>query len=76
MAVDKRCAASGRALQAESAASEIQHVKMHLRKTLQNQSKCMHERRFAMMSLLQDLCFHEPYFMAVHVAREYGPQWD
>ena len=26
MAVDKRCAASGRALQAESAASKIQHV--------------------------------------------------
>ena len=36
MAVDKRCAASGRALQAESAASEIQRVKkIHSRKTLQ-----------------------------------------
>ena len=37
MAVDKRCAASGRALQAESAASEIQlqREKMHLQKTLQ-----------------------------------------
>ena len=39
MAVHKRCAASGRALQAESAASEIQHVKIPLRKTLQNRSK-------------------------------------
>ena len=35
MAVDKRCAESGRALQAESAASEIQRGKIHLRKTLQ-----------------------------------------
>ena len=36
MAVDKRCAASGRALQAESAASEIQRVKkIYSRKTLQ-----------------------------------------
>ena len=35
MAVDKRCAASGRALQAEFAASEIQREKIHLRKTLQ-----------------------------------------
>ena len=56
IAVDKRCAASGRALQAESAASEIQRVKTHLRKTLQYRSKCMHERRFAVMSLLQ--CQH------------------
>ena len=38
MGVDKRCAASGRALQVESAASEIQHVKIHLQKTLQNQA--------------------------------------
>ena len=52
MPVGKHCAASGRALQAESAASEIQHVKIHLRKTLQNRSKCMHERRFAVMSSL------------------------
>ena len=35
MAVDKRCAASGRALQAESAVSKIQHGKIHLQKTLQ-----------------------------------------
>ena len=35
MAVDKRCAASGRALQAESAANKIQREKMHLQKTLQ-----------------------------------------
>ena len=36
MAVDKRCAASGRALQAESAAGEIQRVKkIYSRKTLQ-----------------------------------------
>ena len=53
MAVHKRCAASGRALRAESAASEIQHVKIHLRQTLQNRSKYMHERRFAVMSSLQ-----------------------
>ena len=60
MAVDKRCAASGRALQAESAASEIQNGKIHLRKTLQNRSKCMHERRFAVISSLQlyNLCKH------------------
>ena len=37
MRADK-CAASGRALQVESAASEIQRVKIHLRKTLQNQA--------------------------------------
>ena len=36
MGADKRCAASGRALQVESAASEIQRVKIHLLKTLQN----------------------------------------
>ena len=35
MAVDKRCAASRRVLQAESAASEIQRWKIHLQKTLQ-----------------------------------------
>ena len=50
MTVNKRCAASGRALQAESAASEIQHAKIHLR---QNQSKYMHERQFVVMSSLQ-----------------------
>ena len=50
MMVNKHCAASGRALQAESAASEIQHVKIHLQ---QNRSKYMHERRFAVMSSLQ-----------------------
>ena len=48
MAVDKRCTASGRALQAESAASEIQRGKIHLLNILQNRSK-MHERRFAVM---------------------------
>ena len=52
MAVDKRCAPNRRALQAKSAVSEI-HVKMHLWKTFQNPSKCMHERQFAVMSLLQ-----------------------
>ena len=36
MAVIKRCAASGRALQTESAASEIQHVKIKLWQTMQN----------------------------------------
>ena len=35
MAVDEHYAASGRPLQAESAASEIQREKMRLRKTLQ-----------------------------------------
>ena len=53
MAIHKRCAASGRALRAESEASEIQHVKIHLRQTLQNRSKCMNKRRFAVMSSLQ-----------------------
>ena len=38
MGVDKRCVGGGKALQVESAASEIQGVKMHLRKTLQNQA--------------------------------------
>ena len=52
MAVIKRCAASGRPLQAESAASGIQHVKYNCDKLLQNQSKYMHERRFAVMSSL------------------------
>ena len=52
MEVHKRCVMSGRALRAESAASEIQHMKIHLRQTLQNRSKCMHERRFAVMSSL------------------------
>ena len=36
MGVDKCCAASGRVLQAESAVSKIQHVKIHLQKALQN----------------------------------------
>ena len=44
MGEHKRCAASGRALQVKSAASEIQREKMHLRKTCQNQNKCMHKR--------------------------------
>ena len=47
MAVDKRCAASGRALQAESAASEIKHVKNTFAKNFAKSSKCMHKRRFA-----------------------------
>ena len=41
MATDKRCAASGRALQAESATSEIQRMKLHLRKT----TKSKHARK-------------------------------
>ena len=36
--VDKRCAASEKTLQVESATSEIQRVKTHLRKTWQNQA--------------------------------------
>ena len=44
MGEHKRCAASGRALQVESAASERKRGKIHLRKTCQNQSKCMHKR--------------------------------
>ena len=51
MGADKRCAASGRALQVESAASEIHGMKTHLRRTLPSQSKCMHENRFAATSL-------------------------
>ena len=52
MAVHKRYTASGRALRVESAASEIQHVKIYLRQTLQYRNKYMHERRFAVMNLL------------------------
>ena len=52
MAVDKRCAASRRALQAESAASEIQHVKNRFAENFAKSTKCMHERRFAAMSSL------------------------
>ena len=55
MGVAKRCVASGRALQVESAASEIQRLKIHLRKTLQNQSKCMHERLFCGNEFATDL---------------------
>ena len=46
MGVDKRCKLSQQQ-------SKMQRVKIYLRKTLQNQSKCMHKRRFAAMSLLQ-----------------------
>ena len=53
MAVNKRCAASGRALQAETAASEIQHVKIQLWQTFQNRSKGIHKRQFSVMSSLQ-----------------------
>ena len=38
MEVDKCCAVSGRAPQVESVVSKIQLVKIHLRKTLQNQA--------------------------------------
>ena len=53
MRADKRCAASGRALQVESATSEIQRVKIHFRKALQNRSKCLQEKWFAAMNSLQ-----------------------
>ena len=46
MAIDKNYAASGRPLQAESAASEIQREKMHSRKTAIT-NKSMNKRRFA-----------------------------
>ena len=52
MRADKRCAAIERALQVVSAPSEMQRVKIHLRKTLQNRSKYMYENRFAAMSSL------------------------
>ena len=52
MRTDKCCAASGRALQVESAASKMQRVKIHLRKTLQNRSKYMDENKFATMNSL------------------------
>ena len=55
MAVHKRYTASGRALRVESAASEIQHVKIYLRQTLQYRNKYMHERRFAVMNSLHRL---------------------
>ena len=38
MGVHKGFAASGRSLQVESAASKTQRVKIHLRKSLQNQA--------------------------------------
>ena len=42
MAVDKRCVATRRALQAKSAVSKIQHVKNNICKKLQNQANaCM-----------------------------------
>ena len=45
MAVDKRCADNRRTLQTETAASQIQRVKIHLRKTLQNQvNSCTKDR--------------------------------
>ena len=48
MAVDKRCAASGRALQAESAASEIQRVKKYIRRKLCNIQQ-MHAQKTMVM---------------------------
>ena len=54
MAANKRCAASGRVLQAESPASEIQHVKIQLWQALQNRSKGIYKRQFAVMSSLQN----------------------
>ena len=44
MAMDKRCAASGRALQAESAASKIEHVKNIFVENFAT-SKQMHARK-------------------------------
>ena len=52
MGVDKRCATSGRAPQVEFAAREIQRMKIHLRKTLQNRKKCINENRFLAISSL------------------------
>ena len=43
MEVNKRCAASKKALQVESAASEIERVKIHLQKTFAK-IKQMHPR--------------------------------
>ena len=48
MAVDKRCAASGRALRAESAASEIQRVKKYIRGKLCNIQQ-MHAQKTMVM---------------------------
>ena len=46
IAVDKRCAASGRALQAESAASEIQRAKKYIFNTLaEKYKKKIHSRK-------------------------------
>ena len=44
MGANKRCAASGRALKVESAASEIQRVKIYLRKNFAK-SRQMHARK-------------------------------
>ena len=48
----KRRAASGKALQAESAASEIQCVKNVFAENFAISNKCMHKRQFAAMSSL------------------------
>ena len=53
MAVDKHCAASGRPLQAESAASEIQSEKNAFAENSAITNKSMNKRRFAVMSSLQ-----------------------
>ena len=62
MTVDKRCAASRRALQAESAASKIQHVKNTFAKNFAK-SKQMHTQKtvcgneFASLILLFSFSF-------------------
>ena len=48
----KRRAASGKALQAESVASEIKPVKNVFPENFAISNKCMHKRQFAVMSLL------------------------
>ena len=54
MVVDKRCIASGRALQAViSAASEIQRGKTTFLENFAITNKSMNKRRFAVMSSLQ-----------------------
>ena len=50
---DKHCAASRKALQIESATSEIQCVKNTCAENFAITNKSINERRFAAMSLLQ-----------------------
>ena len=54
MGANKHSAARGWTLQVESAASEMQRVKIHLRKNLQNQANACMKKQFAAINSLQN----------------------